>query len=116
LISGVHALIYTKHVEAVKSFLRDVLEWPFEDAGNDRLIFAAPPLEVGIHETDSEPGHELYLICDDVEAAVSRLSDRGIATTPIVDRGWGLVTSVTMPGGETIGMYEPHHASPLRTQ
>jgi len=32
---------------------------------------------------------------------------------PILDRGWGLLTTLVLPGGERIGLYEPRHASPL---
>jgi hypothetical protein len=117
MITGIHALIYSKHAAQVQAFLRDVLEWPSVDAGDASEpwpIFAAPPTEVAVHPTDDEPSHELYLMCDDIRVTVAALGKRGIATSPIADRGWGLVTSVTLPGGESIGMYEPHHASPLK--
>ena len=116
MITGVHALIFSKHAQEVQSFLRDVLSWPSVDAGDEEEawpIFAAPPTEMAVHPTDDEPSHELYLICDDVRAMVTKLQSRGIATSPIADRGWGLVTSITLPGGETIGLYEPRHPSPL---
>jgi hypothetical protein len=53
-------------------------------------------------------------MCDDIKAMVGKLQSRGVTTSPIADRGWGLVTSITLPSGEMIGMYEPHHPSPLR--
>lgn len=116
MITGVHALIFSKHAQDVQNFLRDVLLWPSVDAGDEEepwSIFAAPPAEIAVHPTDDEPSHELYLMCDNVNAMVTKLQSRGIATSPIADRGWGLVTSITLPGGETIGLYEPHHPSPL---
>jgi predicted enzyme related to lactoylglutathione lyase len=117
MITGIHALIYSKHAEQMQGFLRDVLQWPSVDAGDadeSWPIFAAPPTEIAVHPTDDEPQHQLYLMCDDIRAAVAKFEQRGVATTPIADRGWGLVTSVTLPGGESIGMYEPHHPSPLK--
>ena len=117
MITGVHALIFSKHAEEVQSFLRDVLSWPSVNAGGEEApwpIFAAPPTEIAVHDTDNEPSHELYLMCDDVQKMAARLQERGIAVAPISDRGWGLVTSITLPGGETLGLYEPHHPSPLK--
>lgn len=113
MITGMHALIYTKHPARVRAFLTDVLQWRHVDAGNGRLMFAAPPTEVAAHETNDEPGHELYLMCDDVHATVAAIAARGFATTPVVDRGWGLVTAVEFGDGERIGLYEPHHLSAL---
>jgi hypothetical protein len=117
VITGVHALIFSRHAQEVQGFLRDVLLWPSVDAGDEEEpwpIFAAPPLEVAVHPTDDEPEHELYLMCDDIKAMVAKLQSRGVTTSPIADRGWGLVTSITLPSGEMVGMYEPHHPSPLK--
>ncbi|MBC5802701.1 MAG: extradiol dioxygenase [Candidatus Eremiobacteraeota bacterium] len=115
MITGMHAILYTKHVDDVHSFLGEVLGLPSVDAGGGRLIYAAPPTEIGVHETDGEAEHELYLICDDVHATVAKLAEKGVETTmPVADRGWGLVTSLRLPGGDEIGLYEPKHASPLR--
>jgi predicted enzyme related to lactoylglutathione lyase len=114
MITGIHALIYSKHLDRVHAFLGDVLGLRSIDAGNGRLIYAAPPTELGVHATDGEPGHELYLICDDIEATVAALKERGVGATPVDDRGWGLVTTLELPGGEKIGLYEPRHPSPLR--
>ncbi len=114
MITGIHAIIFSKHVEQVRDFLGDVLELPSVDAGGGWPIFAAPPTELAVHETESEPSHELFLMCDDVHATVAKLAERGIKTTmPIADRGWGLLTTLDLPGGETIGLYEPKHPSPL---
>lgn len=117
MITGVHGLIFSKHAQEVQNFLRDVLSWPSVDAGDEEEpwpIFAAPPTEVAVHPTDEEPSHELYLMCDDVRAMATKLRARGIAVGEIADRGWGLVTSIMLPGGETIGLYEPRHPSPLK--
>jgi len=114
MIVGMHAILYSKHADEVRKFLSDVLEWPSVDAGGGWPIFAAPPIEVAVHPTDEEPEHELYLMCDDVAAFTSKLAERDIPTSPIEDRGWGLLTSITLPGGETLGLYEPRHPSPLQ--
>ena len=49
MISGVHAIVYSKEAEKLRAFFKDVLEWPFVDAGHGWLIFALPPAELGVH-------------------------------------------------------------------
>ena len=113
VISGVHAIFYTKRSKEMYDFLKDVLDLRYVDAGNGRLLFAAPPTELAVHETEDEPEHELWLICGDIDATVRQLEKKGIKTTPIADRGWGLVTTLELPGGDKLGLYEPKHLSPL---
>ncbi len=113
MITGIHSIFYTKHSTQMYNFLKDVLGLHYVDAGNGRLFFAAPPTELAVHETDEESGHELWLICKDIATTVRQLNDKGIKTTPVADRGWGLVTTLEIPGGDTLGLYEPKHLSPL---
>ena len=56
---------------------------------------------------------EIYLMCDDVKAEVKRLSGKGVACGPISDEGWGLLTSINLPGGAGLGLYEPRHPTAL---
>jgi hypothetical protein len=113
MITGIHAILYSKHADALRAFLSDVLALPSVDAGGGWPIYAAPPTELAVHPTDGEPEHELYLMCDDVNATVAMLAERGIKTaSPIADRGWGLLTTIELPGGERIGLYEPRHPRP----
>ena len=49
MINGIHALIYSKHADAVRAFFRDVLALRSVDAGGGWPIFALPPAELGIH-------------------------------------------------------------------
>lgn len=113
MITGMHAMIYSAHAKEVQDLLSRVLGLKSVDAGEGWPIFAAPPTELAVHPTDEEPKHELYLMCDDVHATIAALAEKGVGCSPVQDRGWGLVTSVELPGGERIGMYEPHHTSPL---
>ena len=76
MISGVHAIIYSKDAERVRAFFRDVLEFRSVDAGHGWLIFALPPAELGIHPTEGDGHHELYLMCDDVHAAAENEGSR----------------------------------------
>jgi catechol 2,3-dioxygenase-like lactoylglutathione lyase family enzyme len=116
MISGVHAILYSKDADRLRSFFRDVLGFPAVDAGHGWLIFALPPGEMGVHPTGDgeEARHELYLMCDNVEATIASLAARGVSCTPVVDEGWGLATSVSLPDGGTIGLYQPRHPSPLK--
>jgi hypothetical protein len=55
----------------------------------------------------------LYLMCDDVKATVARLQHKGVQCAEIRDVGWGSLTSVTIPGGGEIGLYEPRHKTAI---
>jgi catechol 2,3-dioxygenase-like lactoylglutathione lyase family enzyme len=112
LISGLHAIIYTRDAEADRAFFRDVLGFASVDAGEGWLIFAAPPAELAFHPAESNGKHELYLMCDDVEAEVARLSRKAVKCDAISDQGWGLVTAIELPGGGRLGLYEPRHPRP----
>jgi len=109
MVTGMHAVIYSRNAEADRSFLRDVLGLPSVDAGGGWLMFAVPPSEVAIHPDDSSGKHEIYLTCDDVQAEVACLQNRGVECSPVSDEGWGLLTSVHLAGGATLGLYEPRH-------
>ena len=110
MITGMHAVIYTRDAEADRSFFRDVLGFSSVDAGDGWLIFAAPPSEVACHPAESNGKHELYLMCDDVQAEIERLNEKGIRCGPVSDEGWGLLSTVRLPGGGDLGLYEPRHA------
>jgi catechol 2,3-dioxygenase-like lactoylglutathione lyase family enzyme len=114
LITGVHAVIFTPDAERLRAFFREVLGLPSVDAGGGWLIFALPPAELAAHPTDEEGHHELYLMCDDVHATVAELKDKGVELAQQVsDEGFGLVTSIKLPDGGELGLYEPKHPSPL---
>jgi predicted enzyme related to lactoylglutathione lyase len=115
MISGVHAIVYSKEAEKLRSFFRDVLEWPFVDAGRGWLIFALPPAELGVHLAERN-SHELYLMCDDVHATVEKLKSKGIGISqPVADQGWGLVTQIELPDGSRMGLYQPNHPAPAHS-
>ncbi len=113
MITGMHTLIYSRDAEADRAFLRDVLGFRALDIGGGWLIFAAPPAELAVHPDERNGRHEITLMCDDVSAEMDRLSAHGVECAPVTDEGWGLLTSLRLPGGGTLGLYEPHHASPL---
>jgi catechol 2,3-dioxygenase-like lactoylglutathione lyase family enzyme len=113
LITGAHAIIYTEDAEALRAFLRDVLGFESVDAGDGWLIFALPPAEVAAHPAEAGGRHELYLMCDDIEATRAELAAKGVEFSAAVsDEGFGLMTTIALPGGGELGLYEPRHPVP----
>jgi hypothetical protein len=51
---------------------------------------------------------------DDVKVFVRRMKSKKVTCGEIVDRGWGILTSVVLPGGSKVSVYEPRHPSPGR--
>jgi len=123
MINGVHILLYSRDPEADRVFFRDVLDFRSVDAGEGWLVFALPPAEMGIHPGDGKfverhADHELsggvvYLMCEDLRATMDALHSKGAKTTEIVQAGWGTTTTVRLPGGGGLGLYQPRHATAL---
>jgi hypothetical protein len=112
MITGAHAIVYSMSPGDDRDFFRKVLGFPSVDAGNGWLIFGLPPAEVAVHPSEENDVHELYLMCDDVEAFVAAMGRRKVRCGPIQDEPWGRLTQLTLPGGGKLGVYEPRHASP----
>ncbi|HEY4016055.1 MAG TPA: hypothetical protein VGM06_22120 [Polyangiaceae bacterium] len=113
MIFGAHVIVYSKDADADRAFFRDVLEYPFADAGHGWLIFALPPAEVAVHPSDANDTHELYFMCRDVGAFVETMKSKNVSASPIDEQRWGSITRITLPGGGTIGVYQPKHPSPI---
>jgi catechol 2,3-dioxygenase-like lactoylglutathione lyase family enzyme len=110
MLTGAHAILYAKDADRTRAFFRDVLGFRHVDAGDGWLIFALPPAEMGIHPAEESGRHELYLTCDDVAKTVKDLEAKGVRfTQPIADQGWGLLTVMEIPGGGSLGLYQPRH-------
>jgi len=115
LINGVHAIIFSDDAEGVRAFFSDILRLPSVDAGGGWLIFALPPAELAAHPAEGRGRHELYLMCDDITATVEELQAKGVEfTSEISEAGFGLMTSLRLPDGSELAIYEPRHPSPLR--
>lgn len=114
MITGVHAVMYNKQAEKLRQFFRDVLAFPFVDAGHDWLIFAMPPGELGIHPTRDEGSHELYLMCDNIVTTLAELQAKGVQQAePISEQAWGRLASIQIPGGDVLRIYEPRHPTAI---
>jgi catechol 2,3-dioxygenase-like lactoylglutathione lyase family enzyme len=114
-ITGAHAILYTDDAAADRTFFADVLGLKSVDAGGGWLIFALPPAELAAHPASADGGgYELYLMCDNIKATVRELEVKGVEfSSGVTQQRWGLITSIILPGGGRLGLYEPLHASPL---
>jgi predicted enzyme related to lactoylglutathione lyase len=111
VITGIHSIVYANDAEAARAFFRDVIGLPYVDAHDGWLIFKQPPSELAVHPAP-EPGgkHELFLMCDDIEHTMAGLMAKGAEfTAPVTQASFGLMTSIAVPGGGTIGLYQPRH-------
>ncbi len=114
MITGAHAIIYSHAADEVRAFLADVLGFASVDAGDGWLVFALPPAELAVHPTDGQAQHELYLMCDDINATIDELKGKGAEVgKPISDEAWGLLTSLRLPGGSELGLYQPRHPTAI---
>ena len=112
MITGAHSIVYSRKPEADRAFLRDVLRLPHVDAGEGWLIFGLPPAELAVHPSRKNDLLDFYFICEDAKAFVGAMAKRKIRCSPVQNMGWGLLTRVSLPGGGTLGVYQPRHARP----
>jgi hypothetical protein len=105
---GAHLVVYSTDADADRRFLAEILGLRSIDAGHGWLIFEMPPTEVAVHPAEA-PGVELYLMCDDLSAEVESLHARGVSCSPVEEARWGSITKIVLPGGGTIGVYQPKH-------
>ena len=110
MIDGAHVILYSQDPAADRVFFADVLGLRHVDAGGGWLVFALPTAEAAMHPTDGPPSHELYFLCDDIEATMTELRGKGVEfTAGISEERWGRLTRLRLPGGGEVGMYEPRH-------
>jgi catechol 2,3-dioxygenase-like lactoylglutathione lyase family enzyme len=123
MIFGTHFLLYSKDPAADRAFFRDVLGFPSVDAGQGWLIFAMPPAEAAIHPLEGEfsqgqAGHSLlgavlYLMCDDLNAMIASLQASHVQCSEMETAPWGVTTTIPLPSGGRIGLYQPRHPTAL---
>ena len=111
MIIGAHVIIQSKNAEADRAFLNR-LTLPSVPMPGGFTIYGLPPSEVAIHPSDKNDVHEFYLMCDDVNATIRAMEKAGIATSPIREADWGSLTTLTLPGGGKLGIYQPKHPRP----
>ena len=115
MITGMHAIVFSKETEKTRAFFADVLGLSSVDAGGGWPIFALPPAELAVHPVEGDGRHQLYLMCDDIYVTLAELQVKGAEVAQEVsDEGWGLLASIRMPDGSELPIYEPRHPSPIR--
>ena len=114
MINGAHVVIYSRDAQADRAFFRDVLKFPFVDAGHGWLIFSLPPVEAAFHDSDKNDKHKLYFTCDNIAATMKDLGSKGVGVSAVTEQSWGRLATATLPGGGKIGIYEPKHPSPFK--
>jgi catechol 2,3-dioxygenase-like lactoylglutathione lyase family enzyme len=110
MIYGSHLVVFSRDAEADRAFLREVLGFGHVDAGGGWLIFGLPPAEAAVHPAEA-PGAELYFMCDDLEAEMRTLAEKGVQCAEVEEARWGSVTKIPLPGGGELGLYQPKHAA-----
>jgi catechol 2,3-dioxygenase-like lactoylglutathione lyase family enzyme len=124
MIFGLHVLLYSKNAEADRAFFRDVLGWHAVDVGGGWLIFRTPPTEMAVHPIDEDfkqghaghpmSGDALYLMCDDLQATIKSLAAKKVKCTEVETEDWGIRTTIPLPSGGEIGLYQPTHKLALK--
>jgi len=113
-IVGAHVLLYTPEPDTLRAVLRDALGWDYVEHTPGWLIFALPPAEVGVHPSEGATTHALCLMCDDLESTMAELRGKGIEFRgEPADEGFGITTTMLLPGGVEVLLYQAKHASPL---
>ena len=123
MIIGSHVLFYSENPEADRAFVRDVLKFPSVDVGEGWLIFKLPAAEAAFHPADGKTnkshggrqllGAVLYLMCDDLQALLKSLEAKKVNCSPLEEEDWGIKTTIRLPSGGEIGLYQPKHQTAL---
>ena len=123
MIFGAHILFYSQDPEADRAFFTNVLGLRSVDVGHGWLIFAMPPVEAAIHPAEGDfsqthggeklMGAVLYLMCDDLKAEIASLKQKNVYCTEIQQAQWGVSTTIPLPSGRAIGLYQPRHDTAL---
>lgn len=123
MITGSHFLFYSEDAEKDRAFFRDVLKFPCIDAGHGWLIFAMSPAEAAIHPFEGKPEKKddssrfldavFYLMCDDLDAEIESLKKQKVKCGDPETARWGRVTTIPLPSGGKIGLYQPRHKTAL---
>ncbi len=76
---------------------------------------------MAVHPTNGDfvqrhAGHEilgavLYLMCDDLKATIASLDAKHVKHTEGEEAPWGIKTTIRLPSGGEVGLYQPSHAT-----
>jgi len=120
MIRGAHVLLFSKDADADRAFVQNVLQFRAVDAGHGWLIFALPPSEMAVHPADVQDGTgvpelqaSLYLMCSDIRAFIKSMEAKEVVCSSIATERWGLRTSMRLPSGGELGVYQPTHPTAI---
>ena len=113
-IVAAHLLLYTPEAEALRAVLRDVLGWDFVEDSPGWLDLRAArrgdrcaPVR-GLDRASDLPK------ADDLEGTMTELGAKGIEFRGgQKEESFGITTTMLLPGGVELLLYQPKHASPL---
>jgi hypothetical protein len=55
----------------------------------------------------------LYLMCDDLASFIKSLQAKKVTCSPVAKEPWGIKTTIRLPSGGEIGLYQPTHPTAL---
>lgn len=123
MITGAHFLIYSHAAEADRAFFRDVLKWRAVELSGNWLVFELPPAELAVHPGDGSfvqqhgqgklLGTVLYLMCDDLASTMRTMESQGVHCSSVMKAEWGSSTTLRLPSGGEIGLYQPTHKTAI---
>jgi catechol 2,3-dioxygenase-like lactoylglutathione lyase family enzyme len=126
MIHGAHFLLYSRDADADRRFLQDVIGLTGVDADGGWMILGLPPAEIAVHPAPESfvqrhAGHELlgavvYLMCDDILATIKELERKGVTMSDVQTERWGIRSTVRLPSGGELGIYQPTHPTAIRRQ
>jgi len=102
VLTGTHVVVYSKNAETDRVFFKDILGLHSVDAGHAWLIFAVPDAEVAFHpHTQKE---------------MAALRKKGLRFGEIAEERYGTRTTMLLPSGGVIGLYEAKHPVTFSTK
>lgn len=119
MITGFHTILYSDDADETRAFFSDVLGWPSIDAAvggsssrpNRVNSECTPPARDRASGWATVPFHQSSMMCDDIEATIKELRAKGVTVKgDVEDQGFGLVTSLEIPGAGWMMLDQPRHA------
>jgi catechol 2,3-dioxygenase-like lactoylglutathione lyase family enzyme len=120
-LTGCHTVLYTSEPEALRAMLRDVFGFKYVDAGGgwvDLCSAAGRTRSASGRRSNWESGmrHEIAFMCDNIAETVSELRGKGVQIEGEPQfQSYGLTIKMTLPGGLRMLLYEPRHATAIRS-
>ena len=111
MISGAHVVVYSRDAGADRAFIRDALGLKSVDAGEEWLIFALPPTEAAFNPANENGVHELFFLSADLKAEMASPAQKGVSCCEVQEAAWGSITTIRLPGGGAVRLYQPKHAT-----